>query len=158
MTKARKIDLLYRIALGQEVDISRDEKRELGKYKVSYVGKTYATKNNISQYITAVDKGCHIGFYDWCMNNHKGDRRRTAGRADSIKSQNKEAYMINIFIGWFFWGIAIFWLFGGSMSVGTCAIFGGIISVVLYRINREAAGFTNFLLPIILVAILANMR
>ena len=48
MTKARKIDLLYRKAKGQGFDVTPDEKRELMKYKVMWEKETFVQHELIS--------------------------------------------------------------------------------------------------------------
>lgn len=67
MRKTDKVNILYRIASGEYVQLSSDERRELGKYRVDNVGKPLNTKTNVSQYVTAVDNGYRKSFYDWCL-------------------------------------------------------------------------------------------
>lgn len=156
MDKGTKVNILYKIAMGQPVSLSPAEKKELNKYKVNHVGKPLTTKANISQYITAVDRGYYKGFYDWCLDNNKGDRRTKGGSVESIKSFNRGQNAGVVFIGWLTWGLAIYWIFKGSLSVGGCAIAGAIVSVVIFRLKREAAGFTCILLPVILAVIFGS--
>ena len=156
MDKATKVNILYKIAMGQSVILSPKEKRELSKYKVNHVGKPLTTKGNISQYVSAVDRGYNKRFYDWCLDNNKGDRRTKGGSESSIKAFNSGQNIAVMFVGWLVWGLAIYWIFNGSISVGGCAIIGAIVSGVIFRRNREAAGFTCFLLPIILAVIFGS--
>lgn len=51
MRKTDKVNILYRIASGEYVQLSSDERRELGKYRVDNVGKPLNTKTNVSQYV-----------------------------------------------------------------------------------------------------------
>ena len=153
MNKQRKVELLYRRAQGESLNISPDEAKELSKYKVSKVGKTLNTKTNLQQYVTAVDKGYRKTFYDWCLDNNKGDGRRKDGRAEDIRSFNRDQSIAVIAMGWLMWGVAIYWIMGGSTPVGTCAAMGAVIAFVLYRMKREAVGLTCILLPIILAVI-----
>ena len=153
MDKGTKVNILYKISMGQSVNLSSIEKKELSKYKVSHVGKPLTTKRNISEYISAVDKGYYKSFFDWCMDNHKGDRRTKKGSAEYIKGYESGQNIGIMCFGWWTWGIAIYWLFQEAFSVGQCAIVGAIVSVIIYRLNREIAGFTCIFLPIILLSI-----
>ena len=154
MTKDRKVDILYRMAKGQQTDASMEELQELRKYKISVrADANYATRANITNYVAAVDNGYRLSFYDWCANNLQGDRRRKGGSAKEIANANKEQSMATVFIGWLVWGIALYWIFGGGVSVVACAIMGAIASFVLQRCFRRAAGFTLIVLPIILAVI-----
>ena len=56
MNKTTKINLLYKKAHGQP--LSKDEERELFKYKVDSDDGQIATRNNIAAYVDAVDQGC----------------------------------------------------------------------------------------------------
>ncbi|MCI9023904.1 MAG: hypothetical protein HFG92_05585 [Dorea sp.] len=150
MNKTAKVDILYKKAMGQQVNISPEEKQELSKYKVSRTGKPYTTKENIKQYITAVDQGYSKAFYDWCIENRKGDSRTKAGKAEAIKSYSRSQNFGIMAIGWLFWGIAIYWTAGGRLSANVCAIAGAAASVMLYRMKREMVAFTCILLPLIL--------
>ena len=156
MTKTRKAEILYKRAHGQYVNESADEKRELKKYKVSEYDRDYATKSNINAYITAVDKGCHISFYDWCKNNYKMDRRRKGSSEREMADQNFADGIGAILLGWLFWGMAIYWMLDGSSTAGSCVIMGAIVSVILQRLNRRWIGYTLFLLPIILTAVFGS--
>ena len=154
MTKARKIDVLYRMAKGQPTDASLEELQELRKYKVSArADADIATRANITNYVSAVDNGYRLSFYDWCANNLQGDRRRKSGRAEEIASANKAQSTATIFIGWLVWGIAIYWMFGGSIPVGACAVIGAAVSFVLQRCFRRWALFTVIILPIVIATI-----
>lgn len=151
LNKARKTELLFQKAKGQRINATPTEMIELRKYKIDADESSfYATKSNISAYITAVDNGCRISFYDWCMNNKKADRRRKGSSEKDISNFNKTKSMSFMFIGWLTWGIALYWMSHGSISVGVCAIAGAVISFILSKFARKTAGLTLLLLPIIL--------
>ena len=153
MNKTRKVEILHKIAHGQTVYVSPEEQRELNKYKVSEYDGNIATKANISAYVTAVDNGTRLSFYDWCANNLRGDRRRKDGKAAAIAASNSEMSAAAVFMGWLVWGMAIYWMLDGKESFGTCAIAGMVVAFILSRCTRKIAGFTLFMLPIILTAI-----
>lgn len=153
MNNSKKVTLLYQKAHGQGINASLEEQRELKKYKVSADDGNYATKANISAYVRAVDSGYHLSFYDWCQNNHKNDRRRKGSSEREMASANMDEGIGAMMLGWLIWGIAIYWMFQGSLTVGACAIAGAILSAILLRLNRRAAGFTLFILPMLLAVI-----
>lgn len=153
MTITRKVDLLYQKAHGQGMNASPAEQRELHKYKVNPDEGNLATKANIRAYIQAVDSGCHRSFYDWCIDNRKGDRRRKGHSAAEMASNDRERTIASMLIGWLLWGVAIYWAAGQALPVGTCAIAGAILSAVLYRLNRNLVGFTLIILPAIVAYI-----
>lgn len=153
MTKTRKVELLHKKAHGQEFNVTPDEKRELSRYKVDSDESYYATKKNISDYITAVDNGSREDFYDWCKNHNKADRRRKGGSEKEMEQTNKAQKKSVMLIGWLSWGIALYWIFNGAIPAGTCAIIGAIVSVVIYKFSRKNAAFTVWILPIILAVI-----
>lgn len=156
MNKTRKITLLYQKAHGKSVDATAEEQRELRRYRVSVQDRNYATKKNISDYVNAVNSGYSLSFYDWCMNNHKMDRRRKGSSESQMSATNRDMGLSAMFVGWLTWGIAIYWMFDGILSVGSCAIVGAGVSAVLLRMNRRIAVFTLFLLPIILACVFGN--
>ena len=151
MNNQRKIQLLYQKAHGQGMEASPAEKMELSKYKVSVDDGNYATKNNLRDYIQAVDSGYRLPFYDWCQNNLRADRRRKGSSEREMASSNREKGLAVMLIGWLTWGLAIYWAAGQTLSVGACAIAGAVLSIVLYRMNRGLAGFTLIILPFIVV-------
>lgn len=153
MNKTRKITLLHKIAHGGESDATPGERKELKKYKVYNDDSYYATKNNLSAYVNAVDNGYCLSFQDWCENNCKADRRRKGSSTSDMAKDNVTNGIAVMVFGWLTWGMALYWIFDGGMSVGACAILGAIISTVLLRINRRWVGVTIFLLPIILAVI-----
>lgn len=153
MNNSQKIALLYQKAHGQGINASLEEQRELKKYKVSADDGNYATKANISAYVRDVDSGYRLSFYDWCQNNHKNDRRRKGSSEREMASTNREQGIGAMMSGWLIWGIAIYWMFHGSLTVGACAIAGAVISVILLRLNRRLAGFTLIMLPVILAVV-----
>ena len=157
MTKARKVEILYRMAKGHATDASLQELQELRKYKVSAgADADYATRANITNYVSAVDNGYRLSFYDWCANNLQGDRRRKGGSAEEIAATNKAQSNATVFMGWLVWGIAIYWILGGKAAVGVCAIIGAVVAFVLQRCFRRGAMFTLFILPIAIAVICAR--
>ena len=88
----------------------------------------------------------------------KGDRRRKSGSKEAIASRNSERSGGAVFIGWLFWGLALYWLNHGSLSVGVCAVAGAVISFVLSKCFRKYMGFTVILLPIILTVLAFGAR
>lgn len=157
MTKARKIDILYRMAKGQATNAMPEEIQELRRYKVSAgADSDWATRTNITNYVTAVDNGCLLSFYDWCANNLQGDRRRKSGRAEEIAASNRAQSTATILAGWLVWGVAIYWMFQGSLSVRICAVIGAVVAFLLQKCARRLAGFTLFILPIVLAALFGS--
>lgn len=153
MNKTRKIEILHKMAKGEPHNATPAEISELRKYKVGRGEDSFcATKKNISDYITAVDNGCRISFYDWCMNNKRADRRRKGSSEKDIAASNKSDSMSFMFVGWLTWGIAIYWMAHGAVSVGACAIAGAIISFILSRVARRTSVITMLILPIVLAS------
>lgn len=153
MNTARKVQLLYQKAHGQGMNASPEELRELKKYKVTAGDGNLATKKNIQDYTKAVDGGYPLSFYDWCQNNLRADRRRKGSSEREMASNNREATIGTMLFGWLTWGLAIYWVAGQTLSVGASAIAGAVLSAVLYHLNRRLAGFTLFLLPIIIMVV-----
>ena len=154
MNKARKIDILYKRAKGQQYNATQSELEELYKYKVDFnEGDFYTTRENITKYVTAVDNGSRLPFYDWCMNNKLADKRRKGSNEAAISGRNKEKAMSAIFIGWITWGMAVYWLFNEKLSVGVCAIIGAGISYALVRTSRKTAPFSVIVLPLLLLVL-----
>lgn len=156
MNNTRKINLLYQKAHGQEINASLEEQKELRKYKVSAEDGNYATKANISAYVKVVDSGYYLSFYDWCQNHHKADRRRKGSSEREMAHDNATDGIGVMMFGWLIWGIAIYCMFHGALTVGVCAVAGAVVSVVLLRMNRRLAGFTLFLLPVILAVVFGS--
>lgn len=157
MTKSRKAELLYRKAKGVRMNATSEELKELHKYKVdANEDEFYTTKSNINSYITAVDNGTRISFYDWCMNNKKADRRRRGSSEEKMGRENRTGELSAMFLGWLTWGLAIYWIFGENLSVSFCAIAGMAVSALLYRCARAKAIWTIFLFPIVLMAIFGS--
>jgi len=156
MNKSRKEELLYKKAKGQFLNISTEEQKELKPYKVDRTDASFATHSNIKEYIVAVDKGCKISFYDWCMNNCKADRRVNGASKEEMISRKRGEVIAAAAFGWLSWGAAVYWMFNGRLSVGACSIVGAIISIILYKRAREWVMFTLFLLPIILAAVFVS--
>lgn len=125
MTKSKKVDLLYKKAHGQSLDLSKEEAKELRKYKVDYnEDKAISTKVNLGAYVAAVDKGARSSFYDWCLNHNKADRRRKGCSEEGIKEFNREQSIGVAFMGWLVWGMAIYWTSNGAVSVGESMMAG----------------------------------
>lgn len=150
MNKTEKVNYLYQIAMGEPVTLTPQQKNELRPYKMRYVGKPYTTKGNISQYISAVDGGDHSDFYNWCMNNAKGDRRTKQGKKGTMRELNMRQNFGIMLIGCLFWGVMISEVAGDFISQKVTAILGMGIALVLYKWKRQIAGLTLILLPIIL--------
>lgn len=158
MTKIRKVDILYRMAKGQDTGASLEELQELRKYKISAGDDAdYATRANITNYVAAVDSGYYLSFYDWCANNLQGDRRRKGGKEGEIAAANKQQSMATLLMGWLVWGIAIYWMLHGSVPVGACAVAGAIVAFILQKCFRRAAPFTIIILPIVIAVICAKL-
>ena len=158
MNKKQKVDALYKMAKGKGVNLTSQQRRELGKYSKDFGAGHNVTRGNIERYVNARDKGrTRLSFNDFANNHLLGDRRKKSGRADSIRQDNKNDALASIFLGWFTWGIALYWINGGNASVGSCAVFGAIVSVILSFVARRYSAFTVFLLPIIL-AVIAYMK
>ena len=153
MNKTRKANLLYQQAHGQEINVKPEERSELKKYRVCADDGNYSTRANIDAYIKAVDGGYRLSFYDWCMNNHKADRRRKGSSEREMAANNRDNAIGAMFLGWLVWGLAVYWIFHGSLSAGVCAILGAVVSVILLRLNRQLVGFTLIILPIILIVV-----
>lgn len=155
MNKNTKVTFLYQIAHGHQV--SAEKQRELKKYKVYADDANYATRANLAAYVNEVDsKGCRLSFYDWCMNNCKMDRRRKGSSEREMAANNRDMGIGAMMLGWLIWGMAIYWMFHGTLTVGVCAVAGAVVSAILLRLNRRLAGFTLFLLPIILTVIFGS--
>lgn len=153
MTKARKVELLYRKANGQDWNASPDEAKELRRYKVdANEGSFISTKTNIAAYVTAVDNGYRLAFYDWCMENKKADRRRKNSDQESMTRFNSNQNKAVVFIGWLMWGIAIYWILQEMVPAAGCAVIGAVIALLLFKIARKLAAFTLILLPLMLAA------
>ena len=153
MTKARKVELLYCKAKGKDLKATPEEIKEISRYKVDYDEGSYATKANIGAYVTAIDKGSRRSFYDWCIDNGKGDRRRREGRAETIREDDKWEAVRCVFVGTIFWSVALYMLLGGS------AIFlAAVISFILYKVRRDHVGITMIILPIVLACLFGYIK
>ena len=84
------------------------------------------------------------------MNNLKGDRRRRGFSKKEMATERFQDVIGSMMLGWLTWGMAIYWMRGGSVPVESCAVAGAIVSAVLSLISRRLRGFTLFLLPILL--------
>ena len=159
MTKAQKVNYLYRIGKGESVSLTPEQKRELRKYRVDREGEYsfYLTKKNLGEYITAVDNlGTIQSFRDWCWNTGRADRRFKGSDKKSMKKENGR-----FAIGWAFAG-ALFWAMfmttiGAKSSLGVMLI-GAVISGVLSVYNRKYVLFVSTLLPILLIALVGMIR
>ena len=157
MTKAQKIDLLYKKAHGQALKVDGEYLRELSKYRVDInESPYYATKSNIKAYVEAVDNGCFQTFSDWCQDNLRADRRRKGSSRADMAAHNKNEKLGIAWMGWLIWGIAIYWLLNGAVSVGVCALLGIAAALLTFKLfGRRMVMISQFLLPIVL-AVLAN--
>ncbi len=153
MTKTRKVELLYRKAKGQDWNASPEEVKELRRYKVDTdEGSFISTKANIAAYVTAVDNGYRLAFYDWCMENKKADRRRKGSDQESMARFNSDQNKAVLFVGWLVWGIAVYWIFQGAVPAAGCAVVGAVVALLLFKLARKAAAFTLIILPLVLAA------
>lgn len=100
--------------------------------------------------------GYRKSFYDWCLDNNKGDRRMKAGKESSLKAFNQGQSFGVAATGWLVWGLALYWLFGEKLAVGACAIIGAIVSLALFKLSRQGSTFTCIILPIIIAVICAT--
>lgn len=154
MDRGTKVDILYRMAMGEKVNISMADRMELMRYKVGREGKPLTTKGNISQYIAAVDNGYTKSFHDWCVDNAKGDRRTRGGKAEYIKANDHDRGASFALLGGLLtWGIVLNMVTDEKLGVAASMLIGGIISYGLYKINRKAAFFSCLILPLIIAAI-----
>lgn len=151
MTKKQKVDLLYKRALGEVKSFSPNATKELSKYKVYEYNDRYRSivkKANLEEYVTAVDNGeCKISYLDWCRNNGKADRRYRNSSKENIMAENKVQMVGMFLIGAIFWGILLSYL---SIASWASIVIGGIISVMMYRINRDNLWFTCIVLPLLI--------
>ncbi len=154
MTEANKVELLYKFAHGKSM--SRQEAAELRKYKVAMDDGDYATKANIRAYVKAVDKGCLQSFYDWCLENNMGDRRRKGHSEDEMAKDKVNMNLGSAVLGSFSWSILLSSIGDPGESYVVYLILGAIISFALCKFSKRWAAFTCFLLPIILVAVIAS--
>lgn len=159
MTKQRKINLLYAKATGGNYNPTPAEEAELRSYRVDFnEGKSYATKKNITMYVNAMEgKAIKRGFYDWCMDNSLGDRRRKNGSAAAMSARDKGIKYSAVFLGWLPWALALYYIFGAAFPPIVCIIFGVVISLILYKVTRQYAIITCFIIPIVIFAIVVTV-
>lgn len=154
MNKSKKVELLYMKARGKQISVSSDEAKELRKYKIGFnEGDFYTTKANIRDYVTAVDNGYRLSFCDWCFNHGKADKRRKGSSAKEIAKKNNEMGLSAMFLGWLPWGMALYWMTGGGLSVGESVVGAVIISFILSKCTRKWAFMTLFILPLMLAVL-----
>lgn len=160
MTKNRKVELLYRRAHGERLNLTDQEQMELRKYRVSMnENDFYITKTNISDYVSAVDNGSYQTFSDWCQDNMRADRRRRGSSEQAMAAENTRQKLNVTWFGWLLWGLAVYWLFGGALNVLASAILGIGAALGTFKLfGRKAALFTQILLPVILMAVFYSMR
>lgn len=160
MTKERKIDLLYRKACGDRLNLTDQEAQELKKYKVNRGEyELYVKKDNIRDYVTYIDQGHRRAFSDWCQDNLRADRRRKGSSQKDMARENTEQKANVAYIGFVLWGLAVYWLFGGALEVIPSAIVGILIALGSFKLfGRAKAGFTQILLPIIVMVVGFNMH
>lgn len=160
MKQSRKVDLLHKIAHGQAINATPEEKKELKKYRISSYDAEYATKSNISAYVTAMDnrKVYASSFRDWCQNNGRGDRRRKGHSEKAIRAKNMSLIITAVFLGWFCWGATLYIILGTILSPYLCIILGGIISMPLLKFSRRWMYFNVVALPLLIIAIVTAYR
>lgn len=154
MKKVRKVDLLYCKAKGRPMDATAEELRELRKYHVGRCESDFVvTKANISAYVTAVDNGSMVSFYDWCMNHGMADRRRKgSSRAEMQSDKHWEGFSAAL-VGSIFWGVSLYWMTGGAAGAAGSMVLGALAAVVLWGVWRRGAAFTLLVLPWVLLAL-----
>lgn len=158
MTKARKIELLYKRAKGLNNGATDAENRELKKYKVSFnEPSALVTKANIAAYIDAVDKGAVTGFYDWCLNNCRADRRFKGSDEKSMKQDNRANSFSAGYLGFLPWAFCLYYVSNQRLPVIGCLIAGAIIAFFLVKLNRRLVMLTCFLGPIIVAVVFGKM-
>ena len=91
-------------------------------------------------------------------NNGKAERRRKGSSEAKMTKENRSDVVAAALTGWLPWGLAVYWMFGGSLSAGASSIIGIIVSVLLYRRSRWSAGGTLVLLPLLLCAFFYMIR
>lgn len=156
MTKGKKIELLYNIAKGNQVNISAVERKELRKYKVEHGEyEFYTTKKNIARYVEAVDSGNMLAFRDWCRNNGYADRRRTGSDKSSMKKDLRQELLGCALFGSIFWIICLGTLKGGLEGV---LVPGALISVFMCFISRKYVRITNVVLPLAIAILYCVFR
>lgn len=155
MTNARKVDLLYRKAKGQNLNANPKEMAELSHYKVDFgEGDFYSTRANIRDYVAAVDRqGCGISFYDWCMNEGRADQRRRGSSKKAMAASQRGFGGGLMFVGAITWGMALYYILGKAVGVIPCMVVGAVVSFVIGRMSRRFSLFNVFLLPIIILAL-----
>ncbi len=160
MTKDRKVELLYRRARGESLNLTNQEQIELRKYKVSMNESSfYVTKANIQDYVSAVDRGSYQTFSDWCQDHMRADRRRRGSSEKAMAAENSRQKLNVAWFGWLVWGLALYWLFGGALHVLGSAILGIGASLGTFKLfGRKAAPFTQILLPVILMAVFCSIH
>lgn len=159
MTKNQKIDYLYRIAKGERVSLTPEQRRELNKYRVDADGEYsfYLTKKNLSSYITAVDNSqTRQSFRDWCWNTGHADKRFRNSDKKSMQQDNFKYLIGWAFCGSFFWMIFLSNITNGG-GAGTW-MAGAVISGVLSLFARKYVHFVTILLPLILVILVNIIR
>lgn len=157
MTTARKVNLLYKKAHGQTMDASAEEKRELRKYHVARDDGFYATKANLKDYVNAVDNHkTVVTFATYCQNRGKADKRRSGSSKEEMESDNRTSGFASIFVGWLTWGMAVYWIFKGHLTVGQSIVIACVISFILSKITSSAKFFVIFVLPLVLLAFFAH--
>lgn len=155
MTKQRKIDLLYAKATGGNYNPTPQEKAELVGYRVDYNEMpSYTTKKNISAYVNAMEgKLIKRSFYDWCMDNSAGDRRRKSGKAEAMRARDKTKKAGTMYLGWIPWAIALYYISDEAFSPFGCLIASIVVSLILYKVSRQHAILTVVVLPLIITAV-----
>ena len=157
MNKKRTVDLLYKKAHGQKMNATKEEEKELKKYKVFSNDAKFATRKILNAHVDAINKGSKRSLYDRAMDKGMADRRRKGGSAAALRSEDREGGLASMFMGWLTWGICLYWMAGGRAEVKGCAILGLIISFILYKISRRNVFVTCFLFPVILTVIVVKV-
>lgn len=90
------------------------------------------------------------------MNNNRADRRRKGGSETALAENNKFKNAIIMMFGCLTWGMAVYWTFQETLSVGLSGIIGAAITIFLYKRDRGGAGIKLFILPVLIAAYFAS--
>lgn len=152
MTQKEKVDLLYARAMGKLDKLPK----ELSKYKIYDINKNdryLVKKSSIEQYIKAVDNDkCKQCYFDWCMENSKGDRRFKKGSKEAMKYTNQDHQISAFFAGAVFSGMAVNAILP-MLNGWWCWLLGGLYALVVCKFYRRRVGLFCVVIPLFIAAI-----
>ena len=153
MTKERKVEILYLKVRNQNPHMTSDELEEMKKYGiVSSMDIEFATKQNLRDFISDVDKGVRLRFSDWCFKNERGDRRRKIGKAETMRSNYRKSTLLFILFGTVLWGIALISLIP---SIGVISfVIGAIVSYLISKLDSLMLKALLLVIPCIILFLL----